>query len=194
MDDGATDGQVIWRSLKDPGRFGLIFDRHFDTVHRYLRRRVGDEAAQELASDVFVEAFEHRSRYDCARADALPWLLGIATNLVRHHFRQEHTRFRAYARAAARAEVHDYETADDRLDAERMMSRLLEIVSALDVRDRDVLLLYAWTGLSYEQIAEGLSVPIGTVRSRLHRARRRIRELISQDPAIQDESTRAADR
>jgi RNA polymerase sigma-70 factor (ECF subfamily) len=97
-----TDALAISRSLSDPESFELVFDRHFAIIHRYLRRRVGDELAEELAAETFLQAFSARRRFVAGGRDsALPWLYGIAANLLRMNQRAEERRLRAYARAAA---------------------------------------------------------------------------------------------
>ena len=95
-----TDADAIRRSLAEPAAFGAVFDRHFAAVHAFAQRRVGAELAEEVAAEAFARAFAARRRYDAAHADALPWLLGIATNLMRRHWRTEKRRLAAYARAA----------------------------------------------------------------------------------------------
>lgn len=192
-----TDGQIIWASRQDPRWFAAIFTRHFDAVRRYLYRRVGWGPADDLASATFVEAFEHRDRYDPDRPNARPWLLGIATNLLRHHAREERERLAAYA-AYARTSFPPgglgFEGSEDRLDAERALPRLVEALLTLDARDRDVVLLYAWGDLSYREIGEALSIPTGTVRSRLHRVRRQIRERLGPQLAIREGGIGGSDR
>ncbi|MGI8712614.1 MAG: RNA polymerase sigma factor [Solirubrobacteraceae bacterium] len=94
-----TDAQIVAASLRDPTQFALIFDRHYGAVRSYLERRAGRALAEELASEVFLQAFAGRDSYDQQRTDARPWLFGIATNLVRKHARSEERRRRAYARS-----------------------------------------------------------------------------------------------
>ena len=180
MEDG-PDASIIARSLEEPAVFAIIFfDRHYDAVYRYLARRVGLDTASELASETFTTAFDVRRRYDLGRPDARPWLFGIATNLVRHHRRSEGRRLRAYARL-------DIPTGDDggltgiedRLDARDLAPVMATALLHLSQGDRDTVLLFAWADLRYEDIAVALGIPIGTVRSRLHRARRQLRELIA---------------
>jgi RNA polymerase sigma factor (sigma-70 family) len=163
--DPAADGRAIHRSLTEPRAFGTIFERHFDAVHGYARRRVGPDLAEEIATETFVRAFDGRRRFDVDRVDARPWLLGIAANLLRRHWRTERRRLEAYGRSAGGAAPSE--------EAAR-----IEVVAALDSLSRDereVLFLFAVADLSYDEIAEALDVPIGTVRSRLARARGRIR-------------------
>lgn len=159
--------------------FAAVFDRHYNTVHRYLARRVGPDLADDLAAETFTTAFDVRGRYDTAHPDALPWLFGIATNILRHHRRGEARRLRAYARLDRPADADDgFVGIEARLDAERAGPAIAEALMRLSAGERDALLLFAWADLRYEEIAMALRVPIGTVRSRLHRARRRVRELV----------------
>jgi RNA polymerase sigma-70 factor (ECF subfamily) len=171
---GDHDGRVIAGSISEPHRFTEIFERHFTAIHRYTARRLGPGPADDVAATVFVEAFSGRARFDVDRPDARPWLYGIATNLVRRHRRTESRRLRAYARAEAPPDGEPIDIAP-RLDAEAMGPRLAAALAALADRDRDALLLYAWAGLPYEDIAAATDVPIGTVRSRIPRARQRLR-------------------
>jgi RNA polymerase sigma factor (sigma-70 family) len=194
MRGATTDAEVVEASLVDPRAFGVLFDRHHRAVRHYLIRRIGGQAAEDLSADVFVTAFEHRHRYDLSRPNARPWLFGIATNLLRHCAREERTRLEAYLRRAT-AEAHvpeDVDQVEDRLDAERALPALIRALLELPQGDRDALLLHAWAELSYPDIAEALAIPIGTVRSRLHRARRSMRELLHSDAATTNETTKEA--
>jgi RNA polymerase sigma-70 factor (ECF subfamily) len=168
------DATVIARSLSDSEAFAAIFERHFDEIHRHLRRRYPEEA-DELAAEVFVVAFDARSRYRPMGDSARPWLYGIASNLLSKRRRQERRALRAHARSGGRRgpAEDDFDDAVDRADAERRSRLLASAVGRLSADDRDTLLLYALSDLSYEEVAFALEVPIGTVRSRLARARRR---------------------
>lgn len=188
--DNRTDAQVIAASLDDPLVFALVFDRHYDSVHRFLARRVGVDLADDLAADTFTTAFDVRRRYDAGHPDARPWLFGIATNIVRHHRRSEARRLRAYARLDRPADAEGgFEGVDARLDAERMGPTIAEALTRLSDGDRDTLLLFAWADLRYEEIAVALRIPVGTVRSRLNRARRRLRELLGASGQHLDDDT-----
>lgn len=167
MESVLSDADCLARSLTEPNAFRPIFDRHFDAVHRYLHRRVGRDLADELAAETFAVAFERRAT--CRTETALPWLYGIATNLLRRRWRAERRQLRAYARTGVdRWADHEEETAS-RVDAAG--ARLAGALAAMRSRERDVLLLYALAGLSYEEVAVALDVPVGTVRTWLHRAR-----------------------
>ena len=157
--------------------FAGLFDRHYAAVAGFLRRRLERSLADELAAETFLQAFDGRGRYDLSRADARPWLFGIAGHLLSRHRRAEERRLRAFARvghvvAKSEAEGDD---ADRRLDAAAVAPVLAAALASLGAGDREVLLLYAWADLSYEEISVALGLPVGTVRSRLHRARARVR-------------------
>ena len=170
------DSEAITASAKIPAEFALIFDRHFDVVHAYIRKRVGGSLAEDLGSQTFLVAFDRRAKYDQARPSARPWLLGIATNLIHGKRRQEKRQLRAYGRAGAAAEIDSLEGVEARADAKRLRPQLAAVLAALPRDELDTLLLFAWAELSYEEIAEALETPIGTVKSRLSRARKQIRE------------------
>lgn len=177
--DTLTDAAAITASLHDPARFEVVFLRHFGAIHRYLHRRAGRELADDLAAQTFAVAFANRARFDPAQVDAGPWLYGIAGNLLRTHRRTERRQLLAYARTGIDPVAPDeVSTADERLDAAASAPRMARALAALRDDDRDALLQFAWADLTYEQIATALDVPIGTVRSRLARARRRVRELL----------------
>jgi RNA polymerase sigma factor (sigma-70 family) len=164
-----TDAEVISASLASPREFEPIFDRHFPAVSRYLRRRLGSPVADDLAAEVFTVAFRRRRSYDLARPDALPWLYGIAANLLRRHSRDELNELHAYARTPLEPAA-----AGDPLDdlmRHVVEPALAQALAGLEPRDREVLLLFAWANMTYGDIAFALELPIGTVKSRLNRAR-----------------------
>lgn len=171
------DARVIELSWDEPERFAAIFDRYFGKIHRYLARRVGVRAADDLAGEVFLAAFAQRKRYDVTRDTAGPWLYGIATNLVGSHQRQERRLYDALARSGAGLAWHDDENrVADRLTASAARPALAAAVARLSRGDRDVLLLVVLAGLGYQEVAEALGIPYGTVCSRLNRARKQLRE------------------
>jgi RNA polymerase sigma factor (sigma-70 family) len=166
------DSEVIGDSVSDPAAFGVIFDRHVQAVYRYVRRRASDGSASDMTSEVFERAFRDRARFVSRGGSALPWLLGIATNLVRMEDRSERRRRRAYLRAGAGTSLAGAPTdIEDRLDAAAARGHLFEVLAQLPVRQRDVLLLSAWGDLSPAEIAVALHLSPGTTRSDLHRAR-----------------------
>jgi RNA polymerase sigma-70 factor (ECF subfamily) len=177
--DADTDAAVIAASLEQPVRFGAIFDRHATVLHRYLVRRLGPDDADGIVGEVFRIAFERRHTFDPTRVTARPWLYGIATNLLARHRRGEARRLRAVARLAAQrlTPIDPADGVADAVDAAGLWERVAAAVTDLPEPERDVLLLHVWEGLSYDEVADALSVPVGTVRSRLNRARRHLREL-----------------
>lgn len=174
--DTPRDGDVIVSSFERPECFEAVFDRHATTIYRYLRRRVGEALAEELTAETFARAFRGRRRFDCRGESALPWLYGIAANLLRMHRRTEERRLRAYARAAGRSLAHPPSDSDQRLDAVALRPVLAAALADLPHAQREVLLLHAWADLSHEEIAAALDISAGTVRSRLHRARAHVAE------------------
>jgi RNA polymerase sigma-70 factor (ECF subfamily) len=151
----------------------VLFDRHFAAVHRYLARRVGREVADDLASLCFTVAFERRGSFDPAFADARPWLYGIAANLLRQHWRAEERLLATVSKLTGDPTRHDPDGRETSTGADDV--ELARALARLDPAQRDVLLLYAWEELSYEEISVALRVPVGTVCSRLARARARVR-------------------
>jgi RNA polymerase sigma factor (sigma-70 family) len=172
-----SDAEVIRRSLGEPEGFGLVYDRHAATLLRFLGRRVGAGVAEGLVGELFRIAFERRKTFDGLRASALPWLYGIGSNLLLKHRRGEARRLRANARMAVRGAPHNRASAAA-LDARLLFPRVADAIEALPDGEREALLLFAWEDLSYQSVAEALELPIGTVRSRLNRARAHLRELL----------------
>lgn len=181
MDQTTLDSDLVSASLHAPAGFATVFDRHFDAVHAYLQRRVGPDLADELSAQTFLVAFDKRGGYDSTQPDARPWLFGIATNLLRRHHRDEVRQFRAYARSAEDPVLDAFDGVEARLDASEMRRELVDALAQVPVEELDALLLYAWAELSYPEIASALDIPTGTVRSRLSRARGRIRAALGTD-------------
>jgi RNA polymerase sigma-70 factor (ECF subfamily) len=170
-----TDGEAIARSLEDPREFCLLFERHFDVLYGYLARRFGPSAGEDIAAETFATAFEKRGRYRLDYPDARPWLFGIALNLARTRARKERRELRALARTGVDPLLAGL---DGVPDPDLTAQELARALGALGRKDREVLLLFFWADLSYDAIAATLDVPVGTVRSRLNRARLRLKELL----------------
>jgi RNA polymerase sigma factor (sigma-70 family) len=183
---GPDDSALIADSCHLPERFGVVFDRHAATIHGYIARRLGHDAADDLVAETFLVAFRRRAAYDLGQPSARPWLYGIATRLISHHRRDEVRFFRAIARTGidpAAEPVAD--EAGRRVDARVLNRCLAAALAALSEADRDALLLIA-EGLSFEEAARALDVPAGTLSSRVARARRKVRkELGAVNPAGQ---------
>jgi RNA polymerase sigma factor (sigma-70 family) len=175
----ASDAEVIAGSLDDPERFAVIFDRHADEIYRYAARRLGPQAAADAVSEVFLAAFRNRGRYQLGRGDARPWLYGIATKVVSQQLRAEGRRVHLLAAVPVPPPAQfPADEIGDRITAERLRPVLLGVLEALADADRELVFLVAWAGLSYEQAAQALEIPVGTVRSRLHRVRAKVRRSI----------------
>jgi RNA polymerase sigma-70 factor (ECF subfamily) len=171
--------------LARPDELGAAFDRHYDHVWRYICRRAGVSVADELASEVFARALAGRSRLTDESVSARAWLYGIATNLLREHSRKELRRLRAYARAVQPiGTAGGLDGVEGRVDAAARAPAVAKAIAGLRPADRDALLLFALTELDYEGIAVAMGVPVGTVRSRLHRARRRLQRELGAEESL----------
>ncbi|BCJ36456.1 DNA-directed RNA polymerase sigma-70 factor [Actinocatenispora thailandica] len=158
-------------------RFGRLFTEHAPGLQRYLARRVGASAAEDIVAETFLTALRRRASYDPDRAGIRAWLYGIAGNQLKQHERTEMRRLRATSRLAAgdTAGTDHAEAVGDRVDAAYRVGQLAAALSQLPPGDRDVLLLTSWAGLDATEIGQVLHIPPGTVRSRLHRVRRWLR-------------------
>jgi RNA polymerase sigma factor (sigma-70 family) len=174
--DRRTDLE-LWRLARtDPEAFGALFERHAAAVHAFCARRTADlAAAEDLTSIVFLEAWRRRDAVQPAGESVLPWLLGIAHNVVRNAHRARRRHRDALRRLPVARDGHEAEDIAARVDAERALAEARRAIDALPRRERDVVALVLWSGLSYEEAALALGVPCGTVRSRLSRARARLR-------------------
>jgi RNA polymerase sigma-70 factor (ECF subfamily) len=170
MDHSLTDAEALRRSLDEPSIFAVVYERHIARVLAYLRRRVGAELAEDLTAEVFVRAFRGRSTYGVQHDTALPWLLGIASNLIGDHRRAERRRLGVVAALARQAAGGEKSVAEP----SGLSGEVAQALKRLPGTDRDTLLLVVWGELSYEETARALGIPIGTVRSRIARARRRL--------------------
>jgi RNA polymerase sigma factor (sigma-70 family) len=184
--DGCDDAALIRRSVHTPDRFAGLFDRHALAIHRYVARRLGRDAADDVVAEVFLVAFQRRGDYDLTQADARPWLYGIATNLIRRHRRDEIRLFRAIARSPANPPAEPIaDQVTGRVAAVAMRRSLAAALAELSGSQRDVLLLVA-SGLSVQETAAALGVPAGTVASRLARARRKVRAALGEASPVTD--------
>jgi RNA polymerase sigma factor (sigma-70 family) len=188
------DATVIARSLDDPEQFAVVFRRHAPDIHRYVVRRLGPGAADDVVAETFLTAFRLRSRYSHDRPDARPWLYGIATNLIGRHRRAEVRQYRALARTGLDPVTESFaDRADARVSAGAESRRLAAALAGLPAGHRNALLLVAWGDLSYEQAAAALGVPVGTVRSRISRARGMLRQALG-DASVPTQAGQGEDR
>lgn len=180
-DDDAT---VVLQSLKQPELFAELYTRHAADIHRYAARRLGDAAADDITADTFLAAFRTRSRYDLSRENARPWLYGIAANLIGKHRRSEVRALKALARTGHDPVAESWsDRADARVTAKAAYGPVARALAGLSSGDRHALLLVAWADLSYQEVADALSIPVGTVRSRLNRARKKMRAALGDTDA-----------
>jgi RNA polymerase sigma factor (sigma-70 family) len=190
-----TDSEIIERSRDDPAAFGELFDRHAPAIHRYAQRRTDVAVADDVMAQTFLVAFERRLDFRTEHQHAAPWLYGIANNLIRRHRRDEVRSLRALERVgSAPAPDDDSAGVADRLDAAAAVRALAPVLRSMPRAQRETVLLHAWTELSYEEIAEAMDVPIGTVRSRLNRARTTLRTATRDGVGPLLDSVLASDR
>ena len=186
----ASDATVIRLSLNEPERFAELFHRHAPRIQRYVTRRLGTDAADDIVAETFLLAFRRRAAYDQAREDALPWLYGIATRLIGRHRRAESRLYQALAKTGTDPVTAPFtDRSDDRVTASAASRRLAAALASLPAAYRDTLLLVAWGDLTYEEVAHALGVPRGTVRSRINRARAALRHKLGDlDPTSTGET------
>jgi RNA polymerase sigma factor (sigma-70 family) len=154
----------------------MLFRRYAAGLGRYVTRRLGPDLAQDIVAETFLAAFRQRGGYDTSRQCARPWLYGIAANLIRRHYRDEERMLRALERTGidpvAESAADHVET---RLAADATSRAVAAALASLSPGQRDAVLLVTWAELTYDQVAEALGIPEGTVRSRMNRARLQLR-------------------
>lgn len=187
------DADLIRGSVDEPQLFEPVFERHYDPVRRYVQRRVGEAVGEELAARTFLVAFERRSTFRADAESARGWLLGIATNLIRHHIRDEQTHLRILS--ALPPDRRERAPDDEgRLEALGVWPTIADVLRTLPAGDRDAFLLAALEELPYAEIAVALAIPVGTVRSRIHRVRNALRERLREVGAIAGDDERGNTR
>lgn len=157
---------------------GQLFNAHAEDLLRYLTRRVGRPAAEDIVSEVFLVLLRGDGKLYTNEGGERAWLFGVATNLLRRYSREQVRALRAADRLASTGSAHAVDNDDElaeRMDARRQVHGFVDELLALDPPDLDLLLLIAWGGLSPTEVATTLAIPAGTVRSRLHRIRQRLR-------------------
>jgi RNA polymerase sigma factor (sigma-70 family) len=188
LDDGDLWSQV---QRGDSEAFAALFERHAGAVYTYCFRRTADWAiAEDLTSVVFLEAWRRRAALDLPATKVLPWLLGVATNVLRNQRRSLRRYKAALNRLPPLEPERDFaEDLTQRLADEQHMRELLILVGRLPQAEQEALALCIWQGLSGADAAFVLDVPEATVRTRLFRARERLRELGGQAVAGLDATT-----
>jgi len=162
----------------DPAAFGELFDDHANAVYRHGLRLTGDHClAEDVVSSTFLHAWQLRGRIDAEGGTLRPWLLGIATNVIRNLARKRRRDRSLLERVAPREEVPDFaEDTAALLDDRNALTQVHASMTRLRPQEREVVALCVWAGLDYAAAAEALGVPVGTIRSRLSRARAKLRE------------------
>ncbi len=168
MQSDTHDAETLARSVDEPDHFAIFYRRHTGAVLRYLRGRLSPDVAEDAAHEVFLRAFRQRASYEPRFPTARPWLLGIAANVIADHHRNEVRRLRALEReSVSRPAPRSEPTAD----VPELSAELAAALRRLSLGDREALLLTVWGELSYEETAAALGIAVGTVRSRIARAR-----------------------
>ncbi|MER5473071.1 RNA polymerase sigma factor [Streptomyces sp. NPDC002935] len=172
------DEDLLVRAAREPSAFEPLVDRHSVALHGYLVRRA-PTAADDLLSEVWLQAYATRHTYDVTRGPARGWLFGVARNVLARHWQ---TVSRATGGPKPPLETSDddpWQAVDQRLDATAMGSELRRRLAELPESERELLLLVAWEQLTPTEAAAVVGIPPGTARSRLHRARNRLRDGLS---------------
>ncbi|MBE1582425.1 RNA polymerase sigma factor [Nonomuraea angiospora] len=174
--DVMEDVTVVERSMDNPDLFALLYDRYFTELYRYLAARLGSEHVEDLVADAFLIAFNGRGGFDPQRGTVRSWLYGIATNVVARHRRREGRRLNALSKVPAEDSADGPEDrVTSQLAAQASRPELVRGLKGLAKGDRDAVFLLVFGGLGYEEIATALDIPIGTVGSRINRARKKLR-------------------
>lgn len=163
----APDAETLARSVEEPDRFAVFYRRHVGAILRYLRGRLSPDVAEDAAHEVFLRAFRQRESYEARFPTARPWLYGIAANVIADHHRNEVRRLRALERESQISAT----TPSPKADTPDLSPELAAALRRLSLGDREALLLTVWGELSYEETATALDIAVGTVRSRIARAR-----------------------
>lgn len=181
--NGVPDGE-LWNlaAAHDGTAFGELFERHSTAVYNHCFRRTGSwSTAEDLTSVVFLEAWRRRKEVRLSGESILPWLLAVANNTIRNSDRSIRRHRRLLAKLTGFSSTRFENDADQRMDDERAMSMILAKLSALRIDELEILALCDWSNLSYAEASAALDIPIGTVRSRLSRAREHLQSLIEED-------------
>lgn len=169
-----TDDALLAAARRTPAAFGAIFDRYYVAIHRYAAHRLDRASADDIAAETFIRALGALDGAHTTDGALRAWLYSIAGNIIRDEHRRRTRARRADERLRNAPERHEDDTVDGSPDPE-----LLRAVRSLRDEEQEVLVLFAWGDLSYDEIAASTGVAVGTVRSRLHRARTQLRVSLS---------------
>ncbi|MEW2290214.1 RNA polymerase sigma factor [Streptomyces sp. NPDC047841] len=167
----------------DPEAFRELFQEFAQAIHRHALRVSDDwSAAEEVVSLTFLEVWRLRERLEPGDDPVRPWVYGIATNVLHNRRRAVRRHSRAMGRLPAPDVVRDFsDETVERVDDRRRLAAVKTAVTRLRGGERDVFQLCVWSGLTYGEAADALGVPVGTVRSRLARARKRLQKLTAEE-------------
>jgi RNA polymerase sigma factor (sigma-70 family) len=171
--------------------FDQVFEAEVESLHAFIAKRLGVSAADDLAAETFAIAYRRWGDLDSSRP-VRPWLYGIAANLMRHRWRKERRMLRAFARTCVDPVITEEDASLNRLDAQAEQPALAAALAELRREEREILLLHAWAELSDAEIAESLSLPVGTVKSRLSRAREQLRNRLGSIGQVEVEMVKTA--
>ncbi|MFI1012291.1 RNA polymerase sigma factor [Streptomyces sp. NPDC020965] len=172
----------------DRAAFAEIFDQHARVVYAHAVRTTGDWAlAEDVMSLTFLEAWRLRGKLREDVRSVRGWLLGIATNVIRNTTRTARRHRAAMSRLPPPEVLPDFsDEVVGRMANEQHLSAAARALKRLKKGEREVFTLVVWSGLGYAATAEALGIPVGTVRSRLSRAREKLRRLVEEElePAV----------
>jgi RNA polymerase sigma factor (sigma-70 family) len=182
----------------DPEAFRQLFDEHVRSLYNHAFRLIGDwSTAEDVVSLTFLEAWRLREGVDAEGGSLRPWLFGIATNVASNQRRAARRHAGALARLPRPEEVPDFaEEVATRIEDRERLAGVRTALAALRRHEREALVLCVWSGLDYAEAAQALGVPVGTVRSRLSRARKKLNKLLdagSHRPPEGNREPRAGD-
>jgi RNA polymerase sigma-70 factor (ECF subfamily) len=182
----------LWQRAADgePEAFGTLFNQHVKVVYNFVFRRVTSWSdAEDLTSLVFLHAWRRRTEVVLVHDSALPWLLRTADFVIRNERRRERFRWLNSSRQLPAGNEPDHaDRVTARIDAEQEAKRLRALLLKLPKHEQEIVELCFWTGLDVQSAAVALDVPLGTVKSRLARARKHLRDLAVPDEPVQIES------
>lgn len=181
-DDGDA---ALWERMQrgDAAAYGELFTRHGARIHGYVVRRTADpQLADDVTAIVFLELWRRRAAVELTRPSALPWLYGVASNVLRNQQRSRR-RFKDAIDSLALLPARSPELVERQAEAAAEAADVVAQVRRLPRRERDVLVLSVWEGLSHAEIAEALGITIRAVRARLAQARHRLRSERPSDPS-----------
>ncbi|MFD6329142.1 RNA polymerase sigma factor [Streptomyces niveus] len=177
------DDDLLVRSARDPAAFEPLVERHAHALHGYLTRRA-PAVADDLLAEVWLQAYTSRTTFDATRGTARTWLFGVTRNVLSAHWRRSAPERSGAVGGDDHAVSDPWQAVDERLDAAAVAPSIRRVLDQLPHAERELLLLVAWEQLTPTEAAAVIGIPAGTARSRLHRARARLREALEPAAAL----------